>query len=882
MQAGIKSLLILIILGITFGDSYSQLKTPLIIQSGMVIQRDQEIPLWGEGQSNKLVKADLNGISDSITVFSDDTWRLSLPAMEAGGPHTLTIQSEEEELIYTDIYIGDVWIASGQSNMKMTLEESDLPDSEIDTTDNHQIRQFMVNRSLKNTAAEEVPSGSKWTPATMENVGDFSAVGFYFSHYLYDHLDIPIGIINTSFGGARIEAWMSNGMLGYDEQDIILGDGTSWLQPTVAYNAMLHPLRNVPVKGFLWYQGESNAGSREDAILYRKLFKKMISSWRELWGLGDLPFLWVQLPNFNTEGNENTPGTWDAWPLIRESLSSAHTLPNTGEAITIDVGEPDIHPKNKQPVGKRLALVARNLVYQDTIEYSGPRYKSHQKLANGRVEISFNHVGDGLTIADTTYFDGLKWFSIVKSNGSIVRAEAKIEGDKVIVWNNTVSDPYAIRYAWETNPAGVNFYNKAGLPAAPFYIYVDEPELNIKTFLSQTSHIDRGESTILRWETLGTDSVLLNNMLVETKSALRVWPIKDSVFTLEAIDTTDENNVISKPITITVRQPIPQIEISSSCGDILPLDSTVLISSEVSAEGGAPIEKVEFLLNEELYFTDFESPYQCEMTPENPGEFTINGIIYNELQVSTESNEISLSVRELEFIKYEAEDANYKPGGRILSCELCSQGFYLDLMNDWTLTFDSVIVDTSENHLLYINYMLNYGSPKVQNLLVNDSLISILIFTAPDQSSWQDLITTVPLDSGRNKIVIEGFWDYMSFDYLSVGTKPSLEVIDTTTIDTTTIDTTSIQLFNANILGFDTYPNPSNGNVTVEFNIPGTDHVTIKAYDMKGAEETTILDRELLSGIHHIPINFRSDERGIYILQLRYKNLVLFRKLVLL
>jgi sialate O-acetylesterase len=173
MQLKFKSLSIFI-LGIICVEGYSQLKTPLIIQSGMVIQRNHEIPLWGEGVSNKLLRAKLNGAADSTTIS-------------------------------TDVYVGDVWIASGQSNMQMELKNSDPPDSEIDPNDNEEIRQFMVNRSLKNTAAKDVPTGSKWTPATSVNTGNFTAIGFYFSKYLYAHLDIPIGIINASYGGTRIE-----------------------------------------------------------------------------------------------------------------------------------------------------------------------------------------------------------------------------------------------------------------------------------------------------------------------------------------------------------------------------------------------------------------------------------------------------------------------------------------------------------------------------------------------------------------------------------------------------------------------------------------------------------------------------------------------------
>ncbi|MDA3823146.1 MAG: Ig-like domain-containing protein [Bacteroidales bacterium] len=875
MQLRLKSLFIFF-LGLICVEGSSQLKTPLIIQSGMVIQRNHEIPLWGEGNSNKIVKAELNGEADSTTISSDKNWSLSLPAMQAGGPYTLRIESEDEELVYTDVYIGDVWIASGQSNMQWTLKDSDPPDAEIDQNDNQEIRQFIVNRSLQNTPAKDVPSGSIWTPATTAYTGDFTAVGYYFSKYLYAHLDIPIGIINTSYGGTRIESWMSNGMLGYDENDIVFGDGTTWLQPTVAYNAMLHPLRNVPAKGFIWYQGESNSGGNFETILYRNTFKNLITSWREMWNLGDMPFLWVQLPNHNTPNDEDAPASWEGWALVRESQSTALALPNTGEATTIDVGEVSVHPTNKQPVGKRLALVARKVAYgDDTVTYSGPRYKNHRKLADGKVEITFAHEGGGL-IAKNSDLNELKWFSIVKQNGTIVRANAVLDSNKVIVWNSSVNDPFAIRYAWEENPIGVNFYNDADLPAAPFYIHVDELDLSIGNYLGENTHIDRGNSTILRWETFGSDSVLLNGIAIDQKSAMRVWPLTDSLFTLKIIDTLNTENVVSKTIKIIVRQPIPAIEISTNNGEILPLDSTLNISASVSTEGGSRIKKVNFFLNEKLKYTDTDSPYEFKWTADEVGEFNISGTVYNEQDDSTESNSISFIVRKLDFVKYEAEDATIKPNGLRRSSELASGGLYMDLMYDWTLTFDSVFVDTSENHLLNIRYLLNHGSPKAQNLLVNDSLIETLMFIAPDLSSWQDMNTTIPLDSGINRIVIQGVWDYMSFDYISVGTRHSEVVTDTSTIDTTGIG----PAYNFNQLNLKNYPNPFTGKTTIEFTLPESDHVSMKVFDINGSEKMILVDRILVGGTHKIPFKFGVNDRGIYFLQMRYKNIVVVRKLV--
>lgn len=860
-----------------FGLS-AQLTTPLIIKSGMVVQRDQPIPLWGKGPSNVNVYAILNGAEDSTIISSGGEWNLTLPPMSAGGPYILSIRAENEELTYTDVYIGDVWLASGQSNMQLTLSEAYEPDDEIDTKDNPEIRQFMVARSLKNNTAEEVPAGSSWTPATQGYTGAYSAVGYYFAKYLYAYLDIPIGIINTSYGGTRIESWMSKGVLGFDENDIVFGDGTNWLQPTLAYNAMLYPLRKVPIKGIIWYQGESNSGSREEAILYRSDFRKLINSWRTLFGMEELPFLWVQLPNYGTEAVESSPGTWDAWPLLRESQSSALELKNTGQAVTIDVGDLDIHPKNKQPVGKRLSLAARNVAYKDTLVFSGPSYKSYRKLSGGKVEISFDHIGGGL-IAKDNEENELKWFSIVKQNGSIIAANAIIDSNKVIVWNNNEADPLAIRYAWETNPVHVNFYNKADLPATPFYIYVNKMDLNIGTFAADKTHIDRGESAVIRWETFGSDSILFNDTPVERKSALRVWPIEDSVFTLTAIDTNESGSPVTKSIRINVRQPIPTISIISTGGTLVPLDSTLHISAEVSAEGGEPIEKVDFHLNGNLFFSDYEAPFEFDWIADSTGTAIISATVYNKKNVSTTSNVITVFVEALEFIKYEAEYATLTSGGLIKNSDLASNGHYLDLMAGWTIHFDSIGLEKAETNLLYIRYLLNYGSPRMQNLLVNDSLIGNILFTSPDTRTWQDYSTTIPMDSGLNKISIQGVWNYMSIDYIMIGKSAIENSIDTSQIDTSITD--SDLSFNPSGFEINAYPNPFQTTITIDFNLPEKGLVKAIVYDEMGRKTELILNETLDEGKHQIIFSPDTNKFGIYFIQFWYKGQSIVKKLVL-
>ena len=395
---GLASFFLLCFLWLT---AHAQLATPLIFRSGMVLQRQVDIPVWGQAEIGASVFMELNDLVDSTIAGPDGSWEISLPALSEGGPHELIIRSGTDSLVFTEVYVGDVWLASGQSNMAWALKDCHNAPAEIAAANHREIRQFLVTKSLGPSPRDELPAGSAWTPATSEFVGDFSGVGYYFAKYLHAHQDLPLGIINTSLPGARIESWMSKDMLGYDEQDIQFGEGQSYLQATLAYNHMLHPLLRFPIKGIIWYQGESNMGSRETALMYTGQLKKLIRSWRELWGLGDIPFLWVQIPNTGTEANEGSPGTWDALPMLRAAQSRVLSLPNTGEAVTIDTGEPDIHPTNKEPVGERLALVARALAYGDSLVYSGPRYKAYRKLGDGKIEISFDFQGEGLVARET-------------------------------------------------------------------------------------------------------------------------------------------------------------------------------------------------------------------------------------------------------------------------------------------------------------------------------------------------------------------------------------------------------------------------------------------------------------------------------------------------
>lgn len=456
----------------------TQLQLPSIFTTGGVLQRDVAFPVWGTALSGDSVTVTFNGTTETTQTDADDNWRVDFQAMDAGGPYTMTITSGAETVTLTDMYVGDVWFASGQSNMEWTISQLPIASEVIDAANDLEIRQFRVSNSLNSEPTSTVPTNSSWTPATSSYVGNFTSVGYFFAKHLRSTVDVPIGIINATYGGSRIETWMSENMLGYDEQDVILGDGADHRQPTMAYNAMIHPLLPFPVKGFLWYQGESNNTTLEDVTAYGSQFQTLIQGWRTSWGMGDLPFLWVQLPNFGSVPGP-TPPTGHLWPLFRASQDSALVLPNTGQAITIDVGSStDIHPPDKEPFGYRLSLIARKMAYSEDIIYSGPVPNSNVLLEDGRVSISYDHVGSGLT-AGTDGTAGS--FSILGADGTYVRAEATIEGDNIIVWHSDVPEPVLVRYAWENNPIDPNLYNSEGLPAAPFEALVSAPPAELVT-----------------------------------------------------------------------------------------------------------------------------------------------------------------------------------------------------------------------------------------------------------------------------------------------------------------------------------------------------------------------------------------------------------------
>lgn len=619
---------------------FSQISLPKMFGNDMVLQRNILIPVWGNADAGATIIARL--ANKTATTKADDKgkWSLKFPKMKAGGPFTLTIEETgkpNSKITISNILIGDVWLASGQSNMELQVQQAKDANKEISNANFPQIRFLVVAHDKQIKPQSDIYAG-KWEVCDSSNMKEWSAVAYYFARQIHHDQNVPIGIIQSTWGGTPAEAWTSRDMLltspitkaralsndtlrfdqvnfandslewtriwdivynpkdnadkiipaieyndaswttiempsvlkdfgiGYYEgmvwlrkkitlpesfnqkdltinlghpemnyslyfngqeickniwnanathsftiparlvqhgeniiairiamlwgggglnppaEDLNITDGAAtislagkWLYqkdletafpklvnyqyyPTLLFNAMINPLIPYGIKGFIWYQGEANAGAAYD---YRKLFPMLITDWRQRWQQGNLPFLFVQLANFMKTKPQPSESEWAE---LREAQTLTLSLPNTGMACIIDIGEGnDIHPKNKQEVGRRLALIANKMLYKQNVIASGPVYKSFRKEGN-RIHISFSNIGSALSAKNGKQVTG---FAIAGKDKKFYWAKAIIEENEVIVSCDKVTEPVAVRYAWADNPE-CNLVNSEGLPAVPF------------------------------------------------------------------------------------------------------------------------------------------------------------------------------------------------------------------------------------------------------------------------------------------------------------------------------------------------------------------------------------------------------------------------------
>ncbi len=483
----------------------AEVKLPAIFSDHMVLQCDTAVPVWGWADAGEQVTVSIAGQTKTATADASGKWSVKLDKLPAGDALTLTVKGKNT-ITVSDVLVGEVWLCSGQSNMAMTVNRAKDFEQEKSAANFPQIRMFTVTSGASTTPQEKCEG--RWQVCGADTVGTFSAAAYFFGREIFQRIRAPIGLVNSSVGGTAIESWTSmdvqkgrpefkpvferwekaqaawnpeQAAARYEKQQAAFKETAKKAKeagkaarapqkpveprldrnyPANLFNGKIAPLIPYAIRGAIWYQGENNAGSGLGGI-YDLLLANLVNDWRSRWGY-EFPFAWVQLPNFRKPVDDPVQTT--GWVLVREGMLKTLKLPRTGMAITVDVGEAgDIHPKDKQTVGKRLAMWALADVYQQKgVAASGPLPAGHE-VRGGEVVLSFTHADGGLTAKGGE----LKGFAIAGADKKWVKASAKISSDKIIVSSPDVKSPVAVRYAWAENP-DCNLYNGAGIPASPF------------------------------------------------------------------------------------------------------------------------------------------------------------------------------------------------------------------------------------------------------------------------------------------------------------------------------------------------------------------------------------------------------------------------------
>lgn len=542
MHRSSAKLLVVTIASLLLGcTALAEVSLSSLFSDGMVLQRNLPIHVWGNASPAEAVSVTFRGETRSIIADALGHWDVYLPPATAGGPYELTVRptsaatanvvgtnppavagsnlagsNAAASKVIHDVLVGDVWIASGQSNMEFEMRKVDNAEAEIAAANFPKIRLLRVRKAGSEYPLDDAGIDAAWAKCDPTSVREFSAAAYYFGRELHQKLNVPIGIIESSWGGTLAEAWTSSRALTADaalmpvfaarsrmmepyadlkmiqaderhQQEQARAEGRPVPQfpwhplpemwhPSALYNAMIAPLTKYPIRGVIWYQGESNS-QLDRAFLYQRVFETMIRDWRAHWSIGEFPFLFTQISNFKSGPSED-------WPAIREAQRKALGLRNTAMAVTIDIGNPnDVHPTNKRDVGHRLAVAARATVYSENVEFSGPLFRQATREEHA-LRVWFDHA-EGLQAkpaaapaltaqaaspqAATPQASAatLTGFEIAGADGKFVPAEARIDGSTVVVSNAAIANPVAVRYGWANSPE-CNLQNRVGLPASPF------------------------------------------------------------------------------------------------------------------------------------------------------------------------------------------------------------------------------------------------------------------------------------------------------------------------------------------------------------------------------------------------------------------------------
>ncbi|MDO5580000.1 MAG: sialate O-acetylesterase [Planctomycetia bacterium] len=484
-------------------ESYGDVRLPNTFSDNAVLQRDLPVNVWGWCDPGEVVSVSFNGQTVKSCGCQKGKWTVQLPASPACSEGKELIVKGKNEIRLQNVVVGEVWVCGGQSNMEQPLNSWGQPrnacsDEEI-SGDYSFIRFNRASRLLSPEPLDDLQT-SGWTLCKDGAQKSCTAAGFHFAVRLHKELNVPIGLIDSNWGGSRIDWWIPDaGWKEIPELASILPalekarnlylKSEGYKKPTKGiardvykkvspdligsmYNAMMAPWIKYTIRGAIWYQGESNAGEKE-AYYYKQ--KALIQEWRKVWKQGDFPFIWVQLANFTAP--KDNPADTGNWPGLRDGQTKSLDIPNTGQAVIIDIGEEkDIHPRNKFDVGNRLALWALAKTYGIKVNYQSPTYQNI-KIEGNKAVLTFDHVGEGLIVGkkegrEPVAVDKegkLARFAVAGADQKWVWADAKIVGkNTIVVSSDQVPAPVAVRYAWQMNPSGCNLYSADGLPATPF------------------------------------------------------------------------------------------------------------------------------------------------------------------------------------------------------------------------------------------------------------------------------------------------------------------------------------------------------------------------------------------------------------------------------
>ncbi len=434
-----------------FQEVKSEVKLPAVVSSNMVLQRNTTVVLWGWADANEKISITTSWIEKEIDLIASKkgTWKVEVQTTDSKDAQSINIYSKDSNILLENILFGEVWVCAGQSNMEQPVkgyfgQPTFGTNNAIARSNNSNLRLFLVHREGSKFPLKDFSKYQSWQKASPESVENFSAVAYYFGQQLQEILDVPVGVIQSAWGGSIVEAWMSKDALKlYQEIDITKANlNKANKVQTALYNAMINPLIPFTVKGALWYQGEANRMKPNE---YKKLFPAMVKDWRSRWGIGDFPFYFVQIAPYKYSGNSSSKIKNNTAFMRESQLECESIIPNSGIVVTLDVGDEEcIHPPNKKPVADRLLFTALSRTYGYTaINSYSPVYVS-KEIKQEEILLHFKHAEAGLYVKDK-----LKGFEIAGEDRVFYPAEAKVVQRKMVaVKSQKVPRPIAVRYAW--------------------------------------------------------------------------------------------------------------------------------------------------------------------------------------------------------------------------------------------------------------------------------------------------------------------------------------------------------------------------------------------------------------------------------------------------